>query len=209
MAAPSNAVVGRVTDRVTGKPLAGATVMSQKLHGDPVHGCGQDFIRTVSGADGQYRLEGMPLGDDNEIGAFTMNQPYLPMNRRARIDVGSEPIKLDFQLPHGIWVEGRVTDKITGKPLSGTVEYFVFNSNPNYEKLGRTDGIDVDLREYHRAAPTVDSAFRRFPGEESSAFLPTTTRHTHPAASGRKKSRGATQRASGFRSPRATRKAGR
>jgi protocatechuate 3,4-dioxygenase beta subunit len=151
VAAPSNAVVGRVTDRVTGKPLAGATVMSQKLHGNPIHGWGQDYIRATTDADGRYRLEGMPLGEDNEIGAFTMDDPYLPINRRVHIDLGNEPVKLDFQLPRGIWIEGRVTDKTTGKPISGHVEYFVFWSNPSYKQLDRPERITVDLRDHHHA----------------------------------------------------------
>ncbi len=68
-----------------------------------------------------------------------------------RIDLGSEPVKLDFQLPRGIWIEGRVTDKTTGKPISGQVEYFVFWSNPSYKQLDRPERINVDLRDHHRA----------------------------------------------------------
>ncbi len=75
VAAPSNAVVGRVTDRVSGKPLAGVTIMSQKLHGNPVHGWGQDYVRATTDADGRYRLEGMPLGEDNEIGGVHAGPP--------------------------------------------------------------------------------------------------------------------------------------
>ncbi len=134
-AGPSNDVVGRVTDRATGKPLARVTVLCQKLSGDPLHSSGEDYTRTVTDANGRYRLEGLPLGD-NEVGAYILDQPYLATTKRVRIDVGSKPTTLDFPLARGIWAEGRATDKRTGLPIAGSVKYYAFNSNPALKKAG-------------------------------------------------------------------------
>jgi beta-lactamase regulating signal transducer with metallopeptidase domain/protocatechuate 3,4-dioxygenase beta subunit len=152
---PSNAVVGTVTDLESDKPLAGVTVLSQKVHGNPTQGYGQDYIRTVTDAEGHYRLEGMPLGDGNEIGTFTLDKPYLPNSKSVKIDVGQQPIKLDFKLPRGVWVEGRVTDRDTGKPMTGSISYFGFLDNPALKKIG---SFDVDLRWYQRTGS--DGSFR-------------------------------------------------
>jgi beta-lactamase regulating signal transducer with metallopeptidase domain/protocatechuate 3,4-dioxygenase beta subunit len=147
VAGPSNAVVGTVTDRQTGKPLAGITILSQKLAGDPVYGIGQDFIRAVTDAEGHYRLEGMPIGEDNEIGAVALEEPYWPALKRAAIDVKPQPVTLDFRLRRGVWIEGRVSDKATGAPISAAVECFTFASNPILKEAGSGR---VDLRTLRR-----------------------------------------------------------
>ena len=50
--APSRPVEGRVTDFKTGRPLAGVRVRST----------GSLYVGSVTGADGKYGLEGLPLG---------------------------------------------------------------------------------------------------------------------------------------------------
>ena len=102
VAGPSRPIVGTVTDRQTGKPLAGVTILSQKLAGDPVVGVGEDFIRTVTDAEGHYRLDGMPVGDDNEIGVVSLDQPYWPVMKRVSVDPARDSAKLDFQLRRGV-----------------------------------------------------------------------------------------------------------
>ena len=37
----------------------------------------------------------------------------------------------DIELKRGVWIEGTITDKVTGKPVQGQVEYFTRYSNPN------------------------------------------------------------------------------
>src|SRR5207253_192893 len=41
----------------------------------------------------------------------------------------------DFDVPHGVTLKGRVTDKATGQPLRAAVEYFMFADNPNLRSL--------------------------------------------------------------------------
>jgi hypothetical protein len=39
-------------------------------------------------------------------------------------------VTVDFQVKRGVWIEGKVTDKVTGKPLRGTVAYSWLPDNP-------------------------------------------------------------------------------
>ncbi len=156
VAGPSNATVGRVTDRATGKPLAGVTVLSQALQGNPIRGWGQDFIRATTDAEGRYRLEGMPVGNGNEIGAFTLAEPYIPVSKNVRINVGAKPVMLNFKMPRGVWVEGQVSDELTHAPIPSSVEYLSLQSNPFYKRLGSVGY--VDMRDFQHS--TADGRFR-------------------------------------------------
>ena len=49
---------------------------------------------------------------------------------------GLDPATVDFELKRGVWVEGRLTDKVTGKPVRGSVDYFALDANP-IVKAGR------------------------------------------------------------------------
>ena len=44
------------------------------------------------------------------------------------------PLSRDIALRSGVAVRGRITISRTGKPLSGTLSYFIFSSNPHYRK---------------------------------------------------------------------------
>jgi hypothetical protein len=37
---------------------------------------------------------------------------------------------VDAELKRGVWIKGRVTDKVTGKPVPSAIEYFAFADNP-------------------------------------------------------------------------------
>jgi hypothetical protein len=52
---------------------------------------------------------------------------------------GLDPVALDVELRRGVRIEGRMTDKRTGKPLRGNVQYFSMLENPN---LGDYPGFD-------------------------------------------------------------------
>jgi hypothetical protein len=48
--------------------------------------------------------------------------------------LGFEPVTVDFKLKRGVWIEGKVTDKATGKPVPGQVEYFASMGNRNVKE---------------------------------------------------------------------------
>ncbi len=143
LAALSRPVVGIVRDKDTGKPLVGVTVESDRIARDPKNG----FLRTTTDKDGRYRIDGLPKGDGNEImartsdysappdGELSSQRPYLFAVKRVGNPLGLGPVTVDFALKRGLWVEGRVTDRKTGQPLSASIHYFCFHDNPNAKEL--------------------------------------------------------------------------
>jgi RNA polymerase sigma factor (sigma-70 family) len=148
LAGPTQVIVGVVRDKDTGKPLSGIRVQSEKLANNDLHG--RDFIHTTTDKDGHYRLVGMPRGEGNLIKAQAVNdQPYWASVAGVPHNLGVEEATVDFQLGRGVLIKGRVTDKLTGKPISAEVEYFVFQDNPHLKNapnaaLRQRDHTDAD-----------------------------------------------------------------
>jgi RNA polymerase sigma factor (sigma-70 family) len=127
-AAPSRPIVGVVRDKDTGKPLAGVTVQSDKWAGRNVSG--DSSLKTVTDQEGHYRLSGMPAGEGNVIMAVPGESlPYL-LSRRDVPGRGEGPVTVNFALQRGVWIQGKVTDKVTGKGVQTYLEYLVFADNP-------------------------------------------------------------------------------
>ena len=57
-------------------------------------------------------------------------QPYFFYITVVPNPPGFGPVTLDFKLTQGLWITGRVTDKVTGKPVTAKVTYYPFLSNP-------------------------------------------------------------------------------
>jgi beta-lactamase regulating signal transducer with metallopeptidase domain len=133
-AQPTRPVVGTVRDAVTGQPLRGVGVELQE----------RNFVRTETDAEGKFRLVGMPttpvLADtkQNHISFEpTLDQPYFAM---LQVEIPQtnetelEPVTLEIKLRRGLWITGRVTDKVTGKPVEAHVEYLPCATNPSVSK---------------------------------------------------------------------------
>jgi protocatechuate 3,4-dioxygenase beta subunit len=121
-AGPTRPVVGVVRDSDTGKPLPGMTVQSYQLANNPLFGL--DLVRATTDAQGRYRLVGLPKGKGNKVLVLPADdQPYL--EAAAEVPDPSElfPVAVDFRLKRGTWIEGRLTDKATGRPAPGEVYY--------------------------------------------------------------------------------------
>ena len=111
-------------------------------------------------AQGRYRLVGMPKGKGNEIMAFPNDdQPYLIRSMTVPDDPGVGPVTVDFELHRGIWIEGRVIDKATGKPAIARLHYWPFRNNPFTRGLPEFDGLNVDGDQL-RYATRADGSFR-------------------------------------------------
>jgi RNA polymerase sigma factor (sigma-70 family) len=129
-AAPTKPIVGVVRDKDTKKPLAGVTVRSQKLANNPLHG--RHIVQTVTDNQGRYRLVGMPKGAGNKVQIVPPGGlPYLSPDVDVPDSFGLDPVTVDVELKRGVWIEGRLTDKVTGKPLRGHLMYHVRDGNPN------------------------------------------------------------------------------
>ena len=79
-AAPTRPIEGTVRDKDTGKPLAGVSIRSDRFAANIISG--RDHVRTISDAQGRYRLVGMPGGDGNVITASRRPSPALPRCQR-------------------------------------------------------------------------------------------------------------------------------
>jgi RNA polymerase sigma factor (sigma-70 family) len=138
-AAPCRPVSGVVRYRGTGKPVAGAIVRSERGVGNPVRN-----IQTTTDQAGRYRLTGLPAGPgrrglDTLVVVPPENQAYVSAQKRIEGKDRIQPVTLDFDLPRGVWIEGRVTDKGTGEGVQASLRYFVF----------RSQQTEVDLRSVH------------------------------------------------------------
>jgi RNA polymerase sigma factor (sigma-70 family) len=130
VAGPTTPILGVVRDKDSKKPLAGAIVTSWKLAGDDLHG--RPFIRTTADKEGRYRLTGMPRGEGNLIKIMgPEGEPYLEVEKGVPAAQGIESVTVDAELKQGVWINGRVTDKATGKPALAYIEYFAFADNPS------------------------------------------------------------------------------
>jgi RNA polymerase sigma factor (sigma-70 family) len=161
VAAPCQPIVGVVRDAETKKPIAGATVRSHSQLIAPSMYRGVDpAAKTTTDAQGRYRLLGMPTGKGYSIAVVpAKDQLYVIRHVDVPPGVGVEPVTVDIELKRGVWIEGKITDKVTGKPLKGSVEYFSRYENPH-----RTDypGFDGTLLDGHGvvAGASDDGSFR-------------------------------------------------
>ena len=65
----------------------------------------------------------------------------MSVSKRAATDAQERPLEIDFELRRGVWIEGRITDKQTGKGLSGRLACFVKKESPSYQ-FARSQYID-------------------------------------------------------------------
>jgi hypothetical protein len=59
------------------------------------------------------------------------DQPYVSVHAVVPDTAGLGPATVEFELKRGIWIEGKLTDKVTGKTVRGSVDYFALDANPN------------------------------------------------------------------------------
>jgi RNA polymerase sigma factor (sigma-70 family) len=144
VAAPTRPIIGVVRDKDTKKPLAGVTVRSNSRRIGPGIYKGMDYlVETSTDADGRYRLLGMPQGEGFRIAAIpTDDKRYIHATKEVPPGVGLKEVTADIELKAGVWIEGIITDKETGKPVRTAVIYFALSGNPN---IADYDGYDFPM----------------------------------------------------------------
>jgi RNA polymerase sigma factor (sigma-70 family) len=125
-AAPCRIVTGVVRDKATGKPITGVIVRGDQPIRYPL-----SYNRTTTDRDGRFRLTGLPLPRRYEpspgiVALPPGPEPYLAMIKRLPADRESKEATLDFDLPPGVWLEGHVKDKVTGRGVLAQFQYKVF-----------------------------------------------------------------------------------
>ena len=96
------------------------------------------LIKTKSDKDGRFRLLGMPLGAGNEVVLTPPeDQPYLLSQFKLPSASEMKPIHIDLVLKRGIWMRGRITDRVTGKPVQARLRYATSLNNPSHRRGAR------------------------------------------------------------------------
>jgi hypothetical protein len=167
IAAPSRDVEGDVVDAATGQPVPGVIIrpkMIQYAAFENPYGLirwrPDRAIRTATDARGHYRLDGLPVGHPVELGTMLSDRtPYRPMSQELPDAPSIGPTRLDFKLVRGIPVEGKVTNRTTGKPVAAFVEYLPTLENPNLSSIQ-----DVSLFEPIATRPDGSFTLPALPG---------------------------------------------
>jgi len=162
VAAPCQPIVGVVRDAATKKPIAGATVRSHnQLIAPSMYRGLTPVLKTTTDADGRYRLLGMPTGKGYTIAVVpSKDQPYVLRHVEVPPGVGVEQVTVDIDLKRGVWIEGKITDKVTGKPVKAGVGYFSRYANPNRIDFPGFDGTFLDGVGGVAGATKDDGSFR-------------------------------------------------
>ena len=129
--APSKRVEGVARDKDSGKPIAGLEIRAAVF--DENNMVWTQGIEAKTDAEGRYRLDGLAKAAAYRL--FFSPAPGLPYTKgtlKAPADSpGLEPVAFDFTLKPGVLIRGRVSDKATGRPVRGYVDYYAFADNPN------------------------------------------------------------------------------
>ena len=117
---PVRTVTGRVTYADTGRPVPQARVT--------VYGIGYrngvrvPQIPTVADAEGRFRVN---LGVSVNLSASPPDgQPYLDATKSVVVPKGAITHSIDFALPRGVMMRGKVTEKGSGRPISAAIATF-------------------------------------------------------------------------------------
>ncbi len=124
---PARPVQGRVTDKATGKPLAGLVVemIPMRRHG------GMPFY-TRTDADGRYRVAGHQADQYITTVFPSAESGYLSVKDwHTGWPAGAKYLEKDFALTKGRVVHGKVIDAGTNRPIAGAaVMYQPKRENP-------------------------------------------------------------------------------
>ncbi len=143
---PARPVQGRVTDKATGKPLAGIYV--EML---PFRNHSAQTFRTRTDADGHYRISGHQA--DRYV--TTVYPPpdagLIALSDERTWPAGARVLEVNFALPRGRLLRGRVIHAETQQPIaSAVVVYEPRRGNPN------------DLEGYNLDSPALTDDQGRF-----------------------------------------------
>jgi hypothetical protein len=84
----------------------------------------------------------MPKGKGNKIQVVPpAHMPYVRVEAEAPDSPGLDPVTVDLDLKRGVWIEGKLTDKVTGKPAEGGVRYLPLDPNPNVRDYPGFEGL--------------------------------------------------------------------
>jgi RNA polymerase sigma factor (sigma-70 family) len=134
VAAASRPIRGVVRDKATGKPLAGVWVfveywVNPKYEVNPQ--------KALTDQQGRYELLGLAKSPSRTLAVRPPDgQLYFQRQIGVHDTPGLAPLTVDIDMVRGLPVRGKVTDKVTGKPVAhAMVEYRPLYANPHVNKL--------------------------------------------------------------------------
>lgn len=162
---PAQLIRGRIIDRETQVPIAGAIVRLAS-YADRYWAL-DNFLTTRTNELGEYSLPGVPKAPENSRGVRIevippLDMPYFAFDELLPKVAGLEPIEFDVQLTPGIWIEGQATDAKTGQPIRGSAAYYPGIDN---EKAKDHEAFD-------RGKHTVGYGDGRFTDEQGRFRIP-------------------------------------
>ena len=175
---PSRPVQGRVTDKATGKPLAGLVVelIPMRRHG------GMPFYARTD-ADGRYRVSGHQAESYGTTVYPAPESGYLTVqDQHAGWPAGARFLEKNFALDRGKVVHGRVIDAGTKRPIAGAaVVYRPERDHPGNDRAYKFDNPVVSDAEGRfaittlpgggiLAAETTDAHYMRTPIDDDGTY---------------------------------------
>jgi RNA polymerase sigma factor (sigma-70 family) len=123
VAAPSKPIRGSVREKGTGKPIAGVRVGCQALPGE--------VVEAFTDKHGCYEIPGIRKSEEYLFNVGHRNPPYIHYTKTVADTPGLQPVTMNFEMERGLVLRVRVTEKDTGKPVQGQIEYHIRLDNPN------------------------------------------------------------------------------
>ncbi|MHB1561005.1 MAG: sigma factor-like helix-turn-helix DNA-binding protein [Isosphaeraceae bacterium] len=120
--APGSNIRGTIRDRDTGRPIAGARITTWSEGSRPL----------TSDGRGQFRLTSQPRGRENYLTITVEDRPYIKLVKSITNVDGKAPV--DVTLKRGVWIEGKVVNKATGKAVKAVVTYYPYRDNPHIKE---------------------------------------------------------------------------
>ena len=100
------------------------------------------------------------MNTENRIEVVVEGQTYIKVVKIIGNPTGLEPIVLDIKLRRGIVLEGRVTNRATGRPVRATVRYYPFRDNPHLKEYPDASFFDNGLQDESEFRTDDDGHFR-------------------------------------------------
>ncbi len=87
-------------------------------------------------------------------------QPYVKVVKPTANPRDLETVQIEIKIKRGAWVEGRVVDRTTGKPVQAVVEYCPFGDNPHLKEYAGASFLDHNAGDEAEFPTDAEGRFR-------------------------------------------------
>jgi hypothetical protein len=143
-------IEGVIRDAKTGRPVPGARIRSWESGS------------SLSDAEGRFHLTGLPMNTEHRIEVVVEGQSYIKVVKVIGNPTGLEPIVVDINLRQGLILEGKVTNRATGRPVRAVVQYYPFRDNPHLREYPDASFFDNALHDEAEFRTDENGHFRAF-----------------------------------------------